>query len=79
VNFWRMIMAASLPLDEMTVEEKIQAMEALWDDLCRRAGALASPGWHGDVLADREAAIGRGDDEFEEWETAKQKIEKQIP
>jgi hypothetical protein len=73
-----MIMA-SLPLDEMTVEEKIQAMEALWDDLSRRAGARASPSWHGDVLADREGTVARGDDEFEDWATAKQKIEKQIP
>lgn len=48
-------MAATLPLEEMSVEEKLQAMESLWDDLCGRAGVISSPDWHEDVLAEREA------------------------
>ena len=30
-------MAHSLPLNEMSIEEKLQMMEALWDDLSRNA------------------------------------------
>ena len=33
-------MANTLPLDKMSVAEKIQAMESLWDDLCRKADAV---------------------------------------
>jgi hypothetical protein len=69
----------SLPLDEMSVEEKIRVMESLWDDLCRRAGSMESPPWHREVLAEREAAIGRGEDHFEDWKTAKRKIENELP
>ena len=28
-------MSAALPLDRMTVAEKLETLEALWDDLCR--------------------------------------------
>jgi TnpA family transposase len=34
----------------MTTEEKIRAMEKIWDDLCKKAGSLSSPSWHKDVL-----------------------------
>lgn len=71
-------MSSSLPLEKMSVEEKIQAMESIWDDLCDRADSLASPAWHGGVLADRESALQGGDDETIDWETAKQNINKQL-
>ncbi len=71
-------MNISLPLDEMTVEEKLQLMEMIWDDLSRHADEMEPPAWHGEVLAEREAAVARGDETFEDWETAKQRIEKDI-
>jgi hypothetical protein len=71
-------MAISLPLDEMSVEEKIRAMEALWDDLCRRADGVVSPPWHGEVLADREAAARSGEDRFEDWDAAKRRIDSEL-
>ena len=67
-------MASSLPLKTMTVEEKLQAMESLWDDLCANAESIASPDWHGDVLAERDTSGQRGDDEVEDWEAAKRNI-----
>ena len=72
-------MAVSLPLNEMSVEEKIQAMETLWTDLCRRAGNIASPLWHGEVLADRETAVDSGEDSFRDWDAAKQNILNNLP
>ena len=71
-------MASTLPLEKMTVEEKLQAMESLWDDLCNRAGVITSPAWHGDVLAEREAMLGRGEHQFEDWEEAKRNINNQV-
>jgi hypothetical protein len=32
---------------------------------------MSSPAWHEDVLAERDATQKRGDDKFEDWETAK--------
>jgi hypothetical protein len=62
----------------MSVEEKLQMMEALWDDLSQHADEIQPPAWHGEVLAEREAAIARGDEQFEDWEAAREKIEKDI-
>lgn len=64
----------NLPLDKMTVEEKLQVMEEIWDDLSGRAESVPSPLWHGEVLAEREQTVERGEAVSEEWEAAKSKI-----
>ena len=71
-------MANTLPLDKMSVEEKIQAMESLWEDLCSRAEGVSSPAWHGDVLSERDAMYQSGDDQFEDWDAAKRNIKNKI-
>ena len=42
-------------LTNLTVGEKLAAMDLLWRDLSRSPAAYASPDWHGPVLADRLA------------------------
>jgi hypothetical protein len=68
----------TLPLNEMTVEEKLQAMEMLWADLSRRSEDVPSPDWHGAVLLEREAALARGEEEVEDWESAKRRIRTEL-
>jgi hypothetical protein len=67
-------MPATLPLDEMTVAEKLRAMEAIWDDLCRRGETIPSPAWHGEVLAERERLVAEGNATFSDWEEARGRI-----
>lgn len=67
-------MAITLPLEKMSVEEKIGTMEALWDDLCKTPGNVESPEWHEDILQEREEALNAGKDSFIDWEEAKKKI-----
>jgi hypothetical protein len=71
-------MATPLPLEKMSMEEKLRAMELLWDDLCNTAGDMTSPIWHGDVLAERDALQKRGGDQFEDWEAAKRNIRNKV-
>lgn len=71
-------MPASMPLEKMSIEEKLQMMELLWEDLSNRTNEMASPSWHGDILREREANIDRGAEQFEDWDEAKQKIEEEI-
>lgn len=71
-------MANTIPLEKMSVEEKLQAMESLWDDLCSKAAGVSSPAWHEDVLAERDAMQKRGDDEFEDWGAAKRNIRTKV-
>jgi hypothetical protein len=42
-------------LASLTPEEKLSAMNILWRDLSENPARLASPNWHGDVLAHRIA------------------------
>ncbi|HEX3890207.1 MAG TPA: addiction module protein [Verrucomicrobiae bacterium] len=67
-------MEAILPLDKMTVAEKLRAMEVLWADLSRNEAQIESPAWHGDVLHDRETKIKSGEEKFIDWETAKKQL-----
>ena len=69
-------MAQLLELNAMTTEEKLQMMEALWNDLSRNAGDIEPPAWHADALAVREAALERGEEEFEDWQQAREEISK---
>ena len=68
------IMEAILPLDRMTKEEKLRAMEALWADLSRDEAQIESPAWHGDVLRERAEAVKSGKETFTDWETAKKQL-----
>jgi hypothetical protein len=71
-------MSITLQLEKMSVEEKIQAMESIWHDLCEHADSLVSPPWHERLLTEREAALGRGDDKFVDWNIAKRNIKKEL-
>ncbi len=71
-------MGAALSVEKMTIEEKIQTMETIWDDLCEKADNILSPPWHEKVLNDRENGIIHGEDVFIDWNNAKKKIEKSI-
>jgi hypothetical protein len=67
-------MSLTLPLSDMTLEEKLQAMEALWDDLSRNPALLASPTWHENVLREREQRLTRAETSFMDWDQAKAQI-----
>jgi hypothetical protein len=71
-------MEATLPLDKMSVAEKLHAMELLWADLSRHEAQLESPAWHGEVLNDRAAKIKSGQETFVDWETAKKELRKKL-
>jgi len=71
-------MHVTLPLKDMSTEEKIQTMETLWDDLCKNADSLKSPSWHKGILQERERMIKDGNDEFVGWETAKKNIRNSV-
>jgi hypothetical protein len=71
-------MGVALSVDKMSIEEKFQTMETIWDDLCKKADSISSPPWHEKVLNDRENAISNGEDVFIDLPSAKKNIEKSI-
>ncbi|MFA5517460.1 MAG: addiction module protein [Desulfuromonadales bacterium] len=71
-------MSASNDLEKMTIEEKIRAMESLWDDLCRHAPDKLTQTWHEEVLLQRERAESVGEAQFIDWDAAKKKLRESL-
>lgn len=67
-------MPAELHIEEMTLDEKLRAMEALWDDLCRREETVPVYQWQKDLLDERERLTREGKARFSDWESAKKRI-----
>ena len=63
-------MSIDLPLDSMTLADKLEAMEVLWADISRRPADLPSPDWHKDVLDERRRLVAEGKLKFLDWDTA---------
>jgi hypothetical protein len=67
-------MAGTIPLGKMTLEEKLRAIEDIWDNLLHMGKEIPSPAWHGDVLCAREARERQGVSRFGDWREAKRRI-----
>jgi len=66
-------MAYTLPLATMSVSEKIQMMETLWENLTQQSQDITSPTWHHDLLLQREKLLENQQDHFVDWNEAKNK------
>lgn len=67
-------MNVTLPLDQMTISDKLRAIEEIWEDLCRSAKDVPSPAWHADVLRARDARAKDGSAKYVDWAQAKKDI-----
>jgi len=63
-------------ISKMSVLERLQAMEALWDSLTHESTEIKSPEWHGEILSDRKEKIENGDANFISLQELKSKHEK---
>jgi len=68
-----------IQIEKLSVTEKIQVMESLWDSLCTDADNINSPAWHSEELQQREEMLNDGTDTFIDWNDAKKDIRNQLP
>jgi hypothetical protein len=68
-----------LPLKDMTLKEKLEMLEVLWEDLARSAESVESPDWHKKTLEKRGQRVAQGKARFTDWETAKAEIRSKLP
>jgi hypothetical protein len=71
-------MSIDLPLDKMTLPEKLEAMELLWADISRHPADLPSPAWHRDILEERRRLAAEGKLKFLDWGTAMAELREEI-
>ena len=53
-----------IEIKKMSIIERLQAMEALWDSLLHEESQIESPEWHRDILEERRKKIEKGEAEF---------------
>ena len=71
-------MDATLPLDQMSVEEKLRAIETLWEDLRSRHEDIPVPEWHRQALRESEERVRKGEEKVLDWEEAKALLRKRF-
>ena len=69
-------MVMTLPLDTMTISDKLQMMETIWNNLIQVSQAMPSPAWHRDVLAARMERVNKGESTYSDWSDVKDRIHK---
>ncbi len=65
-------------IHQLTLQEKLIAMEAIWDDISSGEENLEIPQWHKDLLDEREKLIADGKARFIDWEEAKEQIKQAV-
>ena len=67
-----------LDISELTLAQKLNLMESIWDDITQDESDLKSPDWHETVLKDREDALESGKANVSDWDKAKERIRKNV-
>lgn len=63
-----------LPLEKMTVAEKLDVVDRIMDDLSRNSPSVPVIGWHGEVLRQRAENLANGVDRFITLDEAEKRI-----
>lgn len=71
-------MPITIDLQNMTTPDKLRLMEALWQNLSTTVSEVASPEWHGEVLAERDRLTDSGEETFIDWETATEQLREEL-
>jgi hypothetical protein len=68
--------SVTLNIEQMTVEEKLAAMEALWQSLSRNEDDIPIPEWHLEILEERKREVEAGEAKIEDWDSVKAELRK---
>jgi len=70
-------MSKSITIENLSLNEKIELMEKLWEDLSSSAD-YGPPEWHGEELEKRKKEVAEGKIAYMEWDKAKEEIRKEV-
>ena len=61
-------------IKRLPLSEKLQIMEALWEDLRSNADAILMPDWQKDLLNARRRAVEQGREQVLDWDDVKDSL-----
>lgn len=67
-------MSIELPLESLSVAEKVRLLEDLWESLCKHSGDVKSPEWHREILDSRKKQLEQGQARLCSWDEAKSRF-----
>jgi putative addiction module component (TIGR02574 family) len=59
---------------QLPLAEKLQIMEAIWEDLRAHAEQVPVPTWHKELLDERRKAVEEGREEVLDWDFVKDSL-----
>ncbi len=63
-----------LEIKQMSREEKLRVMEAIWEDLSSEDQSMPSPAWHESTLRETEERIQSGMEQNLDWKESKKEL-----
>ncbi len=63
-----------LAIKQMSREEKLRVMEAIWEDLSSDEQSIQSPAWHKSLLEETEERVQSGNEKVFDWQEAKKEL-----
>jgi hypothetical protein len=67
-------MSVTLPLETMSVAEKFEVLDLIWEDLSRTPDSIPSPDWHRVEILKRFEGLANGVHKYSDWEDAKKRL-----
>jgi len=66
-------------IHQLPLNDKLQIMEAIWDDLRSNAEAVLVPDWHKKLLDERRNVVEQGKEQVLEWDEVKDSLGSKRP
>ncbi|MBS0367523.1 MAG: addiction module protein [Proteobacteria bacterium] len=67
---------STLVFDRMSWEDKLRALQELWDAIGREGDRYESPDWHEQALKETQQRHDAGGEQPMDWATAKRELQK---
>lgn len=65
-------------IKQLSREEKLRVMEAIWEDLSSEDQSIQSPAWHESILQETEQRVQSGQEQAFDWKEAKKELRKRF-
>jgi len=67
-------MTVDIQIESLSIAEKVQLLESVWQSLCAHPGDVQSPEWHREVLEERRRRLEDGRATLSAWTDAKARL-----
>ena len=71
-------MQNTIEIKQLSREEKLRVMEAIWEDLSNEEEQVESPDWHKKTLQETKRRLSTGQEKIVDWQEAKEELRKRF-